>query len=355
VSCSQASQSRLAARSGRYVLEHHGGELFVRDLTITVLIDLLDDLVHDALVEGLTEGQHLLDLVGRNGTTAVLVEHLEGSLQLVGREEVLLVHGGDDELRVVDLTVTVGIDAVEHLIDLLVGQVLAEELLIADLDLFLVEFTITVEVHGAENLIDLLLLLLGKKLSGNERIGGLLELGGSVEVLEIAKSGDGDLRVELLEGSRLSILNPGVVKSKLGVWTLILILGEELSDEVLGLVRNRVPDGVAEGELANLDLLHDLLIRGAIEGRDTGQHDVRDDTARPDVALGAVALGEDLGGDVIRRTELLREHLLLVVDKGGTEVDDLDLVELLVLLKQDVLGLQVSVHDVVLVAVVNAR
>jgi hypothetical protein len=46
---------------------------------------------------------------------------------------------------------------------------------------------------------------------------------------------------------------------------------------------------------------------------------------------------------------------LASVDKGGSEVNDLDLIEILVLLEQHVLGLKISVYDLVLVAVVNAR
>jgi hypothetical protein len=159
------------------VLEHHGGEFVVRDLTVTVLINLLDDLVDDVLVESLTERQHLLDLISRDGATAVLVEHLERSLKLVAGEHVLLVHGSDDELRVVNLAVAISIDAVEHLIDLLISQLLTEEFLVADLDLLLGELAVTVEVHGTEHLIDLLLLLLGQELSSDESVRGLLQLG----------------------------------------------------------------------------------------------------------------------------------------------------------------------------------
>ena len=67
-----------------------------------------------------------------------------------------------------------------------------------------------------------------------------------------------------------------------------------------------------------------------------------------------VVLVEDLGGDVVRSAELLVEVTVGVVDEGRAEVDDLDLVELFVLLEQDVLRLQVTMHDISLVAVVDA-
>ena len=67
-----------------------------------------------------------------------------------------------------------------------------------------------------------------------------------------------------------------------------------------------------------------------------------------------VVLVEDLGSDVIRGAELLIKVTVWVVDKGGTEVNDLDLVEFFVLLKQDVFWLQVTVNNVGLMAVIYA-
>ena len=67
-----------------------------------------------------------------------------------------------------------------------------------------------------------------------------------------------------------------------------------------------------------------------------------------------VVLVEDLGCDVVRSAELLIEVTVGVIDEGGAEVNDLDLVELFVLLEQDVLRLQVTMYDVCLVAVVDA-
>ena len=80
-----------------------------------------------------------------------------------------------------------------------------------------------------------------------------------------------------------------------------------------------------------------------VEGWHTGEEDVGDDTAGPDVALGVVVLVENLWGDVVRSSELLVELLGRVVDEGSTEIDDFDLVKLLVLLKKDVLWLEVSI------------
>ena len=92
----------------------------------------------------------------------------------------------------------------------------------------------------------------------------------------------------------------------------------------------------------------------SIEGGHSREKNICDDTTGPDVALLVVVLVEDLGGDVVRSAELLVEVTVGVVDEGRAEVDDLDLVELFVLLEQDVLRLQITMHDVCLVAVVDA-
>ena len=67
-----------------------------------------------------------------------------------------------------------------------------------------------------------------------------------------------------------------------------------------------------------------------------------------------VILVEDLGGDVVGCAELLIKVTVGVVDERSAKVNDLNLVELFILLKQDILWLQVTMHNVSLVAVVDA-
>ena len=67
--------------------------------------------------------------------------------------------------------------------------------------------------------------------------------------------------------------------------SLVLVFCQQVGDEILCLIRNISPDCVLERELAKLDLFHDLLVGGSVEWRDTGEHDVGDDTARPNIAL----------------------------------------------------------------------
>jgi hypothetical protein len=133
-----------------------------------------------------------------------------------------------------------------------------------------------------------------------------------------------------------------VLEDLLSGGSVLLLVGEELLDEVLSLVGDVLPGLVVEVEGALTDLAHDLLVGLSVEGRLSGKKDVGDDTAGPDIALGVVVLVEDLRGDVVGGSELLVKGTGRVEDEGSTEIDDLDLIELLVLLEEDVLGLQVS-------------
>lgn len=98
--------------------------------------------------------------------------------------------------------------------------------------------------------------------------------------------------------------------------------------------------------MAFADLLHDILVRLSVEGGHAGEQDVSDDTGGPDIALFVIVLVQNFGSDVVGRAKLLVEVAVGVVDERGAEVNDLDLIELLVLLEQDVLGLEITMHDV---------
>jgi hypothetical protein len=89
-------------------------------------------------------------------------------------------------------------------------------------------------------------------------------------------------------------------------------------------------------------------------GRHAGEKNVANDSAGPDVALGVVVLVENFWSDVVRGSKFLIEILVRFVHKRSSEVDDLDLIKLLVLLEENILRLEVSVNDVVLMAVVDA-
>ena len=148
--------------------------------------------------------------------------------------------------------------------------------------------------------------------------------------------------------------DPRMLEGLGGRGSLLGVVSEEGADEALAVLRDGLPDAVIEGESTFAHLLHDILIRLTIEGRHTRKNDVSDDTGGPDIALLVVVLVENFRGNIVGRAELLVEVTVGVVDEGGTKIDDLDLVELLVLFKEDVLGLEITMDNVGLVTIVDA-
>ena len=332
---------------------HHGDELLELNLAVAVLIHLLYNLVDclDAQLVGAAEAENLSDFVGRNNSRAVLIEHAESGVELLLRGETALVRCGDDEFCVVDEATVVGVNGPEHLFDFLVAHDSSVVLQVALLDLIHAELAVAVFVEGLENLGQVVALLFAHQLRGDERVGRLLEGDIAVELAEVVQGVHGELLVNLERGQ---LSDPRVLQSLLSRGALLRVVGQQRADEALAVLRDGLPDAVVERVLALANLLHDVLVGLAVEGRHSGKEDVGDDTSGPDVALMVVVLVENLGGDVVGRAQLLVKVTVGVVDKGSAEVDDLDLIELLVLLEQDILGLQVTVDDVGLVAVVDA-
>ena len=77
----------------------------------------------------------------------------------------------------------------------------------------------------------------------------------------------------------------------------------------------------------------------AIEWRNTTEKNVANNSATPYVAFSSVILVENFWSDVVRGSKLFIKLLVWIIDKGSSEVNDLDLVELFVLLEENILWL----------------
>ena len=95
-------------------------EFFKRNLAITVGVSLHKYFVNGQLIDILAQREHLFQLILGYGHIAVLVKHIEGSTQFFLTQKLLLVHRGDNEFGIVDLSgaidVDLGIDLIDHLI-----------------------------------------------------------------------------------------------------------------------------------------------------------------------------------------------------------------------------------------------
>mmetsp|Transcript_65793 Transcript_65793/g.169343 ORF Transcript_65793/g.169343 Transcript_65793/m.169343 type:complete len:289 (-) Transcript_65793:152-1018(-) len=128
----------------------------------------------------------------------------------------------------------------------------------------------------------------------------------------------------------------------------------ELADERLGLGgAHSPPCELFEGEHSLADLLCDLVLVGAGEGRAAAQHCVHDSAATPHVALPAVWALLHLRGSVLRRPDHGVHNGAVGRAARGVKVDELQHVALdaALALEQEVLRLEVAMHDVLLVHV----
>lgn len=123
-----------------------------------------------------------------------------------------------------------------------------------------------------------------------------------------------------------------MLESVLSTGALVNVVGKQLGDEVLRSIRDVSPARVSEGELSSADFLHNFLVVLSIEGRNTGQDNVGDNSTRPDIALLVIPLVEHFRSNVVRSAQLLIKSLRRVVHQRRTEVNDFNLVEVLVLL-----------------------
>ena len=128
-----------------------------------------------------------------------------------------------------------------------------------------------------------------------------------------------------------------MLESHISTWAVFLLIGQKFGDEIFALVRDIVPCLVVESECSSTYFFHDFLITGAVEGWLTTEKNEANDTTTPDIAFSTVVLVKDLRGNVVRSSELFIQGLAWVIDKRGSEINDLDLVKLLVLFKKDVL------------------
>lgn len=223
---------------------------------------------------------------------------------------------------------------------------------ISDLDFLHGKFAITVGVERLENLGEIVAFGLAHKLGSDESVSGLLEGDIRVEFTEVIKGVDGKGLINL-QVSKFG--DPWVLEGIPSGGSLLGVVGEKGTNETLTVLGDGLPDAIFERKLSFTNLLHDVLIRLTIERGLSGKNDIGDDTGGPDIALLVVALVEDLGGNVVRGSEFLIEVTVGIVDEGSTEIDDLDLIELLVLLEENVLGLEITMNDVGLMAIVDAR
>ena len=99
--------------------------------------------------------------------------------------------------------------------------------------------------------------------------------------------------------------------------------------------------------------MDDVFVASTVEGRVTAEEDVEDNAATPQIAHVVVAFLKHFGGYVVWRPVLLIHFLAAFVHSRRAKVNDGDSWILAILIEEQILRLQVSVHDVAAVTVVD--
>ena len=144
------------------------------------------------------------------------------------------------------------------------------------------------------------------------------------------------------------LAEPGVEEGVPGRDALVWVLHQQLLHQVLRRHRDVLPLTVTELVLTLHVLIQNLVWAVAFEKRPARQNDVKDDSNAEYVRLAVVALLlEELGGDVARTAAAQVELLGVVFDHGGqAEVGNFQIPVVLLRGEEQVLRLQVPMHDV---------
>lgn len=140
-----------------------------------------------------------------------------------------------------------------------------------------------------------------------------------------------------------------------GCDSFVRVLDEQLLDEILGCGGDVLPLAITEVVLTLHILVQNFIRTVAFKERSTGKNDVKDDADAENVCLAIVSLFLQQLGRYVAWTATPEKKLLrVVVDHGcQAEVSDFQVPIVLLRREEQVLGLQISVHDVLRVQVLQ--
>lgn len=165
-------------------------------------------------------------------TVSINIKHPEGCLKALTRQEGVLVERGHQEFGVVDLAVTVDVNFLDDLLDLLLVVVDALDLAKGQFDFVGRKGATAVLVKLFELLSQVVELLLSEHGLDKEAEHRLLNFCVPCECLQIIQC----LReVQILQVTFLSHLEPGVLKSFSSTWSVLWVNLKETLDEIASL------------------------------------------------------------------------------------------------------------------------
>lgn len=179
-----------------------------------------------------------------------------------------------------------------------------------------------------------------------------MKVGSHVELLNvIARLLNFNFQIIIIS---LRWLKPGVLEQLLGRWTLRLIALEHPCDELFAFVADAFPDAGAHVGKLGADGSVQLLLGVPVVGHEAAEHGVEAAAGGPDVdLLGVWALQYELRRHVVRRAQYVLETVVLIKARGEPKVRQLALKRRPRARHQDVLQLDISMCDLLLMHIVQ--
>eukprot|EP00128_Syssomonas_multiformis_P016256 Colp12_sorted_trinity150504_noHs@31775 len=170
-----------------------------------------------------------------------------------------------------------------------------------------------------------------------------------LEVLQVLRQ-----RLRQVDVTSVVLTQPGVLQYLVGRQPLVRVDNKKLRNKIFGRVRNGVPVRGVELKAALHNLLEKNSIVLIVEGRIPAQQNIGNHTNRPHVdGLAVTLLTKNLRCNIVGCTTSCVQDMLVVHELGETKVGNHHIRGLVLSSKQNVLGLQISMHDVVAVEVAN--
>ena len=159
-----------------------------------------------------------------------------------------------------------------------------------------------------------------------------------------------DLDICGLARGLIEDLEPGVLESIAAAQSLALLADEQLCDEIFALVRNGIELAMLKVEFALLNLAEHLSRIATLEGQVSTDKRVEKDAERPNVCFLTVTAFEHFRSHVVWSSRHCGQVFVVSRGFGETEVNEAHRVAIR---NHDVVGLDISVHDVLCMAMIE--
>jgi len=171
------------------------------------------------------------------------------------------------------------------------------------------------------------------------------------EVFQIIKGTLGNLLAHSVD--RCCFLNPWMIQRIQSCYSFFRFISQQFFHKILCIITDWVPFRLVQSKFSFKHSLDDVLVASTIEWRVTTEKNVKNNTATPQVTHIIVTLLKNFWCYIIWCAKLLTHFLATFVLSRRAKVNYGNSWILAIFIKKKILRLKVSMHDVVLVTVVD--